>query len=63
MSVLYLVSHSAAAFGLDAVNVHVFVGLDCGIGVAELGFQSVPLGSQGIDGVLEFAFGFAVLLP
>ena len=46
---------------LDALNVHVLVGLDCGIGVTELGFQAVPLSGQGGDGVLHFGLGLAVL--
>ena len=45
----------------NAVNVHVFVRLDCGIGVTELGSQAVPLSGQGGDGVLHFGLGLAVL--
>ena len=46
---------------LDALNVHVLVGLDCGVGVTELGFQTVPLSGQGGDGVLHLGLGLAVL--
>nr|DAH31140.1 MAG TPA: hypothetical protein [Caudoviricetes sp.] len=45
----------------NAVDVHVFVRLNCGIGVTELGFQAVPLSSQSGDGGLKLTVVLTLL--